>query len=90
MQEIQSITVKIKVNDSHTDKFYLVHDGECVIGFGGPGIRAAVPEKYKMFVGTKEELEAKIAKLKLKPMKITHRLPKPTIGQKGKSPDGQR
>lgn len=77
MQEIQSITINIKVNDDHADKFYLIHNGKQVIGFGGPGVRAAVPDKYTMLVGTKDELEAEISKLKLAPKADVDRLPKP-------------
>ena len=67
MQEVTSKTVEIKTNDDHLDKFYLVHDGKQVIGFGSEGRRAAVPADKTMLVGTESELKAEIEKLKLTP-----------------------
>lgn len=68
MQEIFATTVNIKINDDHRDKFYLVHNGVKVVGFGRPGSRAAIPENLTMLVGTEAELNAEIEKLELEPL----------------------
>ena len=67
MQEVESRTVEIKTNDDHRDKFFLVHDGSRVIGFGSGSTRAAVPADKIMLVGTEAELTEEIDRLKLAP-----------------------
>jgi hypothetical protein len=78
MQEIQATTVQVKVSDAHPDKHVLVHDGERILTFAEPGDsgggRVGTHPRHTMLVGTKEELEAEIARLNLEPQ---NRPPRP-------------
>lgn len=68
MKEIQAITVQVKLSDGNEDKYVLVHDGQQVIEFAEPGKgKVGTHPGNTMLVGTREELEAEVARLKLKP-----------------------
>lgn len=69
MKEIQATTVQVKMSDGHEDQHVLVHDGQQVIALAAPGQRVATHKVNKMLVGTKEELEAEVQRLGLKPAK---------------------
>jgi hypothetical protein len=70
MKEIQPITVQVKLSDGNEDKYVLVHDGQQVVEFAEPGSgKIGTHPANKMLVGTKEEIEAEIARLNLKPKK---------------------
>jgi hypothetical protein len=70
MKEIQAITVQVKLSDGNEDKYVLVHDGQQVIEFAEPGKgKVGTHPGNTMLVGTREELEAEVARLKLKPKK---------------------
>lgn len=70
MKEIQPITVQVKLSDGNEDQYVLVHDGQQVIELAAPGTgKVGTHPGNKMLVGTKEEIEAEIARLKLKPKK---------------------
>jgi len=69
MKEVQAITVQVKLSDGNQDKFVLVHDGQQVIELAEPGGKVGTSPGNTMLVGTKEELEAEIARLKLKAKK---------------------
>ncbi len=75
MQEIQATTVQVKVSDAHPDKHVLVHDGERILEFTEPGGRVGTHPRHTMLVGTKEELEAEIARLNLEAQKRPPRPP---------------
>lgn len=67
MNEIQPTTLQIKLSDGHQDKWCLVHDGKQVIALASPGTKTGTPADHTMLVGTKEELEAEVSRLKLTP-----------------------
>ena len=69
MKEVQATTVQVKISDGNEDKFVLVHDGQQVIELAEPGGKVGTPPGNTMLVGTKEELEAEVARLKLKAKK---------------------
>jgi len=69
MKEIQAITVQVKLSDGHEDQYVLVHDGQQVIEFAEPGGKVGTHPRHTMLVGSKQELEAEIERLKLKPKK---------------------
>ena len=70
MKEIESTTVQVKLSDGHEDQFVLVHDGEQVIELAEPNSgKVGTPPRHTMLAGTKEELEAEIARLGLKPQR---------------------
>jgi hypothetical protein len=80
MKEITSTTVEVKLSDGHEDKYVLVYDGEQIIELAEPGTgKVGTPPRHTMLVGTKEEIEAEIARLKLKPKRprrpVEHRPP---------------
>lgn len=69
MLEIQPTAVQIKKSDGHEDKYVLVHDGRQVIEFAAPGRRKiGTHPGNTLLVGTKDELEAEIARRRLAPM----------------------
>jgi len=67
MKEIQATTVQVKFSDGNEDKFCLVHDGKRVVALAPPGTKTGTHPSRTMLVGTKEELEAEIERLGLKP-----------------------
>lgn len=68
MKEIQPTTVQVKLSDGHEDQYVLVHDGERIIELAEPGTgKVGTPPRHTMLAGTKEEIEAEIARLKLEP-----------------------
>lgn len=68
MEEITSTTVEVKLSNGHEDKYVLVHDGEQIIELAEPGTgKVGTPPRHTMLVGTKEEIQAEIARLKLTP-----------------------
>lgn len=67
MKEINATTVQVKLSDGHEDQYVLVHDGEQVIEFAEPGGKVGTHPRNRMLVGSKDELEAELARLKLKP-----------------------
>lgn len=68
MKEIQPTTVQVKLSDGHEDEYVLVHDGEQIIELMEPNSgKLGSPPGHTMLAGTKEELDAEIARLKLKP-----------------------
>ena len=70
MKEIESTTVQVKLSDGHEDQYVLVHDGEQVIELAEPNSgKVGTPPRHTMLAGTKEELEAEIARLALKPQR---------------------
>jgi len=70
MKEIESTTVQVKLSDGHEDQYVLVHDGERVIELAEPNNgKVGTPPRHTMLAGTKEELEAEIARLGLKPQR---------------------
>ena len=93
MQEIQPITVQVKLSDGNEDKYVLVHDGQQVIELATPGTgKVGTHPGNKMLVGTKEEIEAEIARLKLKPKKPRRppeRTPPAPPAADGPSADGE-
>jgi hypothetical protein len=93
MQEIQPITVQVKLSDGNEDKHVLVHDGQQVIELAAPGSgKVGTHPGNKMLVGTKEEIEVEIARLKLKPKKPRRppeRTPPAPPAADGPSADGE-
>ena len=68
MKEITATTVQVKLSDGHEDQYVLVHDGEQIIELAEPGTgKVGTPPRHTMLAGTKEEIEAEVARLKLKP-----------------------
>ncbi len=68
MQEITSSTVEIKQSDVYPDQYVLVHDGQQIIELLEPGAgKVGTSASNTMVVGSKEEVEAEIARLQLKP-----------------------
>ncbi len=68
MKEITATTVQVKLSDGHEGQYVLVHDGRQVIELMKPNRgKVGTHPRHTMLVGTKEELEAEIARLKLKP-----------------------
>lgn len=68
MKEIQPTTVQVKLSDGHEDEYVLVHDGEQIIELIEPNSgKFGTPPGHTMLAGTKEELEAEVARLNLKP-----------------------
>jgi len=68
MKEITATMVEVKLSDGHEDKYVLVHDGEQIIELAEPGTgKVGTSPRHTMLVGTKEEIEAEVARLKLKP-----------------------
>jgi len=68
MKEIQPTTVQVKLSDGHEDEFVLVHDGEQIIELMEPNSgKFGTHPSHTMLAGTKEELDAEVARLKLKP-----------------------
>lgn len=68
MKEIQPTTVQVKLSDGHEDEYVLVHDGEQIIEMVAPNSgKFGTPPGHTMLAGTKDELEAEVAKLNLKP-----------------------
>lgn len=66
MKEIATTTVQVKLSDGNEDKHVLVHDGRQIIEFAEPNSgKVGTHSNNTMIVGTKEELEAEIARLKL-------------------------
>ena len=73
MKEIQPTTVQVKLSDGHEDQYVLVHDGRQVIELAEPGGKVGTHPRHTMLVGSKQELEAEIKRLKLKPKKPRRR-----------------
>ncbi len=69
MKEIATTTVQVKLSDGNEDRFVLVHNGQQVIELASPGGKVGTPPGNTMLVGTREELAAEIARLKLKAKK---------------------
>lgn len=70
MKEIQPTTVQVKLSDGHEDQYVLVHDGEQVIELLEPNSgKLGTHPRHTMLAGTREELEAEVARLKLKPQR---------------------
>jgi hypothetical protein len=70
MKEIPPITVQVKLSDGNEDQYVLVHDGQQVVELAAPGTgKVGTHPTNKMLVGTKEEIEAEIVRLNLKPKK---------------------
>ena len=69
MIEIQSTTVQVKLSDGHEDQYVLVHDGQQVIELAEPGGKVGTHPRHTMLVGSKQELQAEIDRLKLAPKK---------------------
>ena len=67
MQQIQSTTVQVKLSDGHEDKHVLVHDGKQIIEVVAPGTgKFGTHPRHTMVAGTKAEIDAEVARLKLK------------------------
>ncbi len=88
MKDIATTTVQVKLSDGNEDKFVLVHDGQQVIELAEPspgmGGRVGTHPRNTMLVGTREELEAEIARLKLapkRPRRPADRMPAPGPGR---------
>ena len=68
MQEIPPTTVQVKLSDGYENQYVLVHDGEQVIELAEPNSgKIGTSPRHTMLAGTKEEVEAEIARLGLKP-----------------------
>ena len=67
MKEIQPTTVQVKLSDGHEDQYVLVHDGQQVIELAEPGGKVGTHPRKTMLIGTKQEMEAEVVRLKLKP-----------------------
>jgi hypothetical protein len=67
MIEIQPTMVQVKLSDGYEDQYVLVHDGQRVIELADPGGHVGTHPRHTMLVGTKQELEAEIARLNLSP-----------------------
>ena len=68
MKEISATSVQIKLSDGHEDQYVLVHDGKQVIELLSPQSgKVGTPVGNTMLAGTKEEIDAEIARLKLQP-----------------------
>lgn len=68
MQQIQATSVQVKLSDGHEDEYVLVHDGEQIIEVVEPGTgKFGTHPRHTMIAGTKAEIDAEIARLKLKP-----------------------
>ena len=68
MQEIPPTTVQVKLSDGYENQYVLVHDGEQVIELAEPNSgKVGTSPRHTMLTGTKEELEAEIGRLGLKP-----------------------
>jgi hypothetical protein len=67
MKQIQPTSVQVKLSDGHEDEYVLVHDGEQIIEVVDPGTgKFGTHPRNKMVAGTKAEIDAEIARLKLK------------------------
>lgn len=67
MKQIQPTTVQVKLSDGHEDDYVLVHDGEQIIEVVEPGTgKFGTHPRHTMVAGTKGEIDAEIARLKLK------------------------
>ena len=67
MKQIQPITVQVKLSDGHEDEYVLVHDGEKIIEVVAPGTgKFGTHPRHAMVAGTKAEIDAAVARLKLK------------------------
>ena len=67
MKQIQPTTVQVKLSDGHEDDYVLVHDGEQIIEVVAPGSgKFGTHPRHTMVAGTKAEIDAEIARLKLK------------------------
>ena len=67
MNGIQSTTVQIKSSEGHEQKWCLVHDGQKVLAMVEPGTKVGAPSTSTMVVGTKAEVDAEVARLRLTP-----------------------
>lgn len=85
MREITPITVQIKRAEPAADECVLVHDGRQVLALAPEGVKASVPVTATVLVGKRSELEAEIAKRKLKPQTGAFALARATGGKAGAS-----
>ncbi len=70
MKEISSTSVQVKLSNGHEDQYVLVHDGRTIIAWLEPNQgQVGTHPRHIMLVGTKEELAAEIARLKLAPQR---------------------
>jgi len=68
MQEIPSTLVEIKQSGLCPDQYVLVHDGQQIIELLAPGEgQVGTPASNTMLMGTREEIDAEVARLNLKP-----------------------